>query len=374
MSAYRVVLTPAGTGAVTTPHVPWTASYEAESATITSGQVRTQGTVDDANGYAVSGTKDVGSLNRPDSKVDFTVDVPRDGTYDLAVLYGNQSGAPATQRLLVDGRIQATVSYPSTENWTYRGLRETQVRLTAGRHTLTLAKAEAEVTLDRIDLTRHTTPAAYYDAALADISGDPAFRYHGGSGELHLARGDSAVFDVYAPRDGYYTVTARGASAVRLSLHGEMLTARPGERLRLHLAEGNNRITATGPAILRGLDISGRGSTTGVLVKEAAEARLAGGARLVDSRYASGGSYVGMLGNSPASKATFDVDVPRAGRYQLIVRYANNDRRDNGHAYNTDIMSRTADITAGSTTRRVTFKNTWSWNDCWTLAVPVHSE
>ncbi|MGW0551977.1 hypothetical protein [Streptomyces altiplanensis] len=41
------------------------------------------------------------------------------------------------------------------------------------------------------------------------------------------------------------------------------------------------------------------------------------------------------------------------------------------HQYNTGITSRTADMTAGSTTRQVTFKNTWSWNDCWTVAVPV---
>jgi hypothetical protein len=66
------------------------------------------------------------------------------------------------------------------------------------------------------------------------------------------------------------------------------------------------------------------------------------------------------------------VDAPRSGRYLLVVHYAHNDRRDNGHAYNTDIMSRTADIeVGGAAARKVTFKNTWSWDDYWTVGVPV---
>ena len=66
------------------------------------------------------------------------------------------------------------------------------------------------------------------------------------------------------------------------------------------------------------------------------------------------------------------MDAPTAGRYVLVVHYAHNDRRDNGHAYNTDIMSRTADITVGDgEPRTVTFKNTWGWDDYWTVGVPV---
>lgn len=66
------------------------------------------------------------------------------------------------------------------------------------------------------------------------------------------------------------------------------------------------------------------------------------------------------------------MDAPRSGRHVLVVHHAHNDRRDNGHACNTDIMSRTADITVGSgPPRTVTFKNTWSQGDYWTLGVPV---
>ncbi|HET6859969.1 MAG TPA: CBM35 domain-containing protein, partial [Streptomyces sp.] len=375
MSAYRVVLTPAGAGTPAAAQVPWTASYEAEAAKITSGTVHTQGTVANANGYAASGTKDVGSLKSADSRVDFSVDVPRTGAYDLSVLYGNQSGAPSTQLLSVDGGPATTVDYPSTENWTYRGKQDVTVRLTAGAHTLTLAKGAGEATLDRIDLTAHTTPSTVYEATLADVTGRVSYDYRdatgAGTGALALTPKAKAVYDVYAPRDGYFTVTSRASAPVRLALHGETVTAAPGKALRLYLVAGNNRITATGAAALRSLDVAGAGETSGVLTQEGAQAALAGGARLVDSAHASSGTYIGRLGNSPSSRAAFTVRVPRAGKYVLVAQYGQNDRRDNGHAYNTDIASRTADVTVGGVTKTVTFKNTWSWDDFWTLGVPV---
>ncbi|GHH87003.1 CBM35 domain-containing protein [Streptomyces capitiformicae] len=378
MSAYRIVLTPGGSGTPATPSVPWTASHEAEEAAITDGKVYTQGTVSNANGYAASGTKDVGSLNQATSKVDFTVTVPKDGTYDLAILYGNQSGTPATQKLSIDGGDPVTLTYPSTENWTYRAKKDVRVELSAGTHTLTLAKGAAEVTLDRIDLTAHTAePSASYEATLADIGGKPSYDYSSsagvGTGALVLRSGDKAVFDVYAPRDGYYRVVPRASAPVRLALHGETVAAVPGRPLKLYLVAGNNRVTATAKyAALRSLDVTGDGSTAGTLSYEGASATLAGGTKLVDSAHATAGSYIGWLGNSADSTAEFTVDAPTAGRYVLVVHYAHNDRRDNGHAYNTDIMSRTADITVGDgEPRKATFKNTWSWDDYWTVGVPV---
>ncbi|MFF4658473.1 LacI family DNA-binding transcriptional regulator [Streptomyces sp. NPDC001381] len=381
MSAYRLVLTPAGRGAPAPVAVPWSASYEAQDAAVTGGRVRTQGTVSDANGYAASGTKTVGSLDSPSSKVDFTVSVPADGGYDLAILYGNGSGGPATQRLSVDGGAPVTVVCPSTQNRAHTGKKDLRVGLSAGRHVLTLAKGDGEVTLDRLDLTARTgAPSAVYEATLADVGGEPSYDYSSsagaGTGALSLRAGDRAVFDVYAPRDGYFTVVARASAAVELALHGETVTARPGRPLRLYLAAGNNRLTATaGHARLRSLDVSGDGSTAGILSYGAADAALTGGARLEDCVHAGGGCRITGLGNSPSGTARFIVVAPRAGRHLLVVHYAHDDRRDNGHAYNTDIVSRTADITVGARDPlRVTFKNTWSPDDFWTLAVPVDLE
>jgi hypothetical protein len=153
MSAYRITVNPAGTGSPTAASLPWSASYEAENATITSGTVYSQGSLSNPYGFATSGTKDVGSLNQSTSKVAFTVNVPSTGTYDMNVFYGNQSGAPATQTLTVDGGSARTLSFGPTLNWTYRATASTPVSLTADSHTLTLAKGTGEITL-----TRSTSP------------------------------------------------------------------------------------------------------------------------------------------------------------------------------------------------------------------------
>ncbi|WP_416982625.1 cellulosome protein [Streptomyces sp. T028] len=378
MSAYRIVLTPAGRGTPDPARVPWSASYEAQDAAVTGGRIRTHGTVGDANGYAASGSRNVESLDSPTSKVDFTVTVPADGIYDLAILYGNQSGGPATQRLSVDGGDPVVVTYPSTQNWAHGGRKDVRVELRAGTRVLTLAKGEAEVALDRVDLTARTgAPSAVYEATLADVGGEPSYDYSSsagaGTGALVLGGGDRAVFDVYAPRDGYFTLVTRASAEVELALHGETVTAAPGTPLRLFLAAGNNRVTATaGRAELRSLEVSGDGSDTGVLAFGAATAVLSGRARLVTCAHAPGGHRVTGLGGAPAGTARFTVDAPRPGRHLLVVHYAHDDRRDNGHAYNTDIVSRTADITVGGgAPLRATFKNTWSPDDFWTLAVPV---
>ena len=379
MSAYRVVLTPAGSGTPDQPTVPWRAAHEAEDATITAGQIYTQGTVQNANGYATSGTRDVGSLNQPESRVAFDVSVPTTGAYDVDVYYGNQSGAPATQTLTVDGAAPTTVDYPSTLNWTYRGIRTVRLQLTAGDHTLTLAKGAGEVTLDRIVLTPAATPRAEYEATLADTTGNPRYDYGSstgpGTGALVLGSGDSVIFDVFAPRDGYYTLTPRHTGGrLTLDAHGTTLTATPGQPLRVLLQAGNNRITATGSATVRSLDVTGAGDTTGLATYQDTTATLTGQARITDNPHASGGSHIGWLGG-PDTSARWTVQAPRAGRYLLFVHYANDERADSDHAYNADVISRTADISVnGGPARRATFRNSYSWSNFWSLAVPVTLE
>lgn len=293
MSAYRVTVNPAGKDAPSPASVRWSASYEAENAAITGGTVYTQGSVSNAYGYATSGTKDVGSLNQPTSKVAFTVDVPTTGTYDLDVFYGNQSGGPATQTLTVDGGAAQTVTYGPTLNWTYRSTARASLSLTAGSHTIALAKGTNEVTLDKVDLTAASTADTLYPAAYTDVTGTPGYGYSAsgitGAGSLPLDRADSAIFDVYAPTDGYYTVrtdyssrgtgtlSLDGATAVKLASTGGKATTRTS---RLYLSAGNNRITAAAPGsatlTLRDLRVAASADTTGVTSYQAEDATLAG--------------------------------------------------------------------------------------------------
>jgi hypothetical protein len=387
MSAYRVTVNPAGSGSPTAASLPWSTSYEAENATITGGTVYSQGSVTNPYGFATSGTKDVGSLNQSDSKVAFTVDVPKTGTYDLDVFYGNQSGGPATQTLTVDGGSPRTLTYGSTLNWTYRATASTPVSLTAGTHTLTLSKGTNEVTLDKIDLTASRTPDAVYPATYADISGSPSYDYSAsgisGAGALVLDRRDKAALDVYAPADGYYTVHAHYAATgdATLSMDGADAAVLPSTRgrvtdkaLRLYLSAGNNRITAAAPdkggLALRDLRVTGVVSTSGAETYEAEDATPAGTASVSGNSWASGDKYVGHIGLGAANTLTFKVNAPSAGRYVMNVRYANNETAGSGN-YNTNVVSRAADITVNDTSRTVMFRNSYSWSNFWDLPVPV---
>ncbi|MFF1292667.1 MULTISPECIES: CBM35 domain-containing protein [unclassified Streptomyces] len=387
MSAYRVTVNPAGSGSPTAASLPWSTSYEAENATITGGTVYSQGSVTNPYGFATSGTKDVGSLNQSDSKVAFTVDVPQTGTYDLNVFYGNQSGGPATHTLTVDGGSPRTLTYGSTLNWTYRATASTPVSLTAGTHTLTLSKGTNEVTLDKIDLTASRTPDAVYPAAYADITGSPSYDYSAsgisGAGALVLDRRDKAALDVYAPADGYYTVHAHYAATgdATLSMDGADAAVLPSTRgrvtdkaLRLYLSAGNNRITAAAPGkgslTLRDLRVTGTVSTSGTETYEAEDATTAGTASVSGNSWASGDKYVGHIGLGAANTLTFKVNAPSAGRYVMNVRYANNETAGSGN-YNTNVVSRAADIAVNDTSRTVMFRNSYSWSNFWDLPVPV---
>ena len=400
MAAYEIVLTPGGKGNSAPVSRPWRAVYEAENARITAGTVRTQGTLENWNGAPASGTKDVGSLNQADSAVTFDVTVPVAGRYRLGVMYGNQTGAHSQQALTVNGGQARLVDSEATLNWTWRTRADVVVDLVQGRNEIRLGKshpavgtAVGEVTLDRLDVERVTPPAPrVYEAELSQTTGPVGFAYdqreQSGSGHLTLKRGGEALFVVYAEQDGYYdldfrhSASAQGAVAeVGLDRREVgVLRGRPGgrfwdgDRQRLFLSAGVNRVTVTATAPLRLDRVVATQATGPVRSVEAEDAVLAGTAAVRSQANASGGEFVGGVGNGAANSVTFEVTAERAGEHMLVVHYAN-DERDTGHPYNTDIISRPLDVSVnGGASVRHWFKNTWSWSNWWARGVPVTLE
>ncbi|CAM5580884.1 hypothetical protein SALBM311S_00823 [Streptomyces alboniger] len=272
-------------------------------------------------------------------------------------------------------------------NWTYRATAGASVSLTAGTHTLTLAKGTNEVTLDKIDLTAASGAETVYPAAYTDITGKPSYDYSAsgttGAGALALKAGSSAAFDVYAPADGYYTVHTDYASdgAAKLTLDGATAVSLPSTRgrltdksTRLYLSAGNNRVTAATSGsttlTLRDLRVAAKGDTSGVTAYEAEDGTLAGDAVVASDSWASGGSYVGYIGNGSGNTLTVKVDAADAGRYVMNVRYANNQVAGSGN-YNTNVVSRAARISVNGTAQTVMFRNNYSWSSYWDLPVPV---
>ncbi|WP_051815878.1 hypothetical protein, partial [Glycomyces tenuis] len=355
MAAYWITVVP-GEGAGIDDE-PWHGAWEAEDAAITSGQVVRQGHPGNGNGFAASGTYDVGYLAASDSAVEFTVNVPKRGTYDLDIFYAHMygrddavGGRPSQQVLGVNGE-ERLVDYPSTMNWQHRSIVTEQVELRKGENTITLAKsgavgtANGEVTLDKIELTRHVKhPETVYD------------------GEFARTAGEDLVFDVYAPADGYYDID--GADEAVL-VGPQNQNAAVDLKDPVFLPAGVNRLRTGGE--VEALTVAhGRGDVTAI---GADEAVLSGGAELSANEFAEGGQVITGVGGG--GTAALEIDAAEEGPHVLLIHYAN-DERTGGHAYNIDIVSRWAEIAVdGEEVLSVPMRGTWSWNDFWSFPVIV---
>jgi hypothetical protein len=209
----------------------------------------------------------------------------------------------------------------------------------------------------------------------------------------------STKFVVTAPNDGYYDVGLRysagpytGAPAtrsIRLRLNGSDLTDRslPGTAdwntwntatTKVFLTAGINRIDVNAFAAddrdainIDYLDVT---PATGTVTAYEAENgnTLGGTAVVVNDAAASGGRYVGWIGAGAANTLRFEnVTVPTAGRYRMVVGYANAEVKGD-HAYNNNIVDRYADISVnGGPGKRSFFRNTLAWSTYRTTVIDV---
>ncbi|MCE6998750.1 hypothetical protein LZG04_28720 [Saccharothrix sp. S26] len=399
LAAYRVSITPAGTGAAPTADEPWSTRQEAESGIVENAVVVTQD--GDPQRYTASGGKDVGYLDKAASRVTVTATVPRDGTYRLGVIYGT-GGFVGKQALYVDNAHRQDLTFPATLNWQYRGRLDTPVQLTAGTHRISLRTsnpggfigAPSNITLDRIDLAEVTGPerTAY---PLADARRTGGTVVHTPPVALRSPRaltlnpGERATTWVSAAEDAYYALSTRwtsaGGSRVDIALSdrgvaGGELSATGGGTyegsLTVHLRAGITKVVLTNggstPVTLGTLtSVRAAGADQRSVVVEAEAGLLSGGARVEASPWASRGSYVGWLGNG----STFTVPRPAAtrtaGQYNLTVAYAQADK-NTGHAYNTDAITRfmTAGEAGGRTTR-APYRHNYTWNGFWAETSPI---
>lgn len=397
MSAYRIVLTPSNVSSATSPTVPYSATYYAAAASITDATVYAQGSQSNPGGYATADTEDVGAIDNADSAVAFTVTAPTSGSYNLAIYYGNQTGTVAQQALSIDGVAQEFVDYPATLNWLWRNYVTVPVTLSAGTHTIKLAVSNptlgtsiGQATLDQIILSAASSASTAYESVLGRTSGSVSYNYASsdgtGEGTLVLGSGASATVDVYAPSNGFYTtdiryattgsmtLTANGepvAGASMPSTGGSIATAAAS----VYLQAGLNPVTvkASGSGSVQDVLVAATPSSTGTTYQAESSANALGGTAVVTSdTWASGGEYVGYIGDAAANTLTFkNVTATAAGTYMLVIAYANDDTAGSGN-YNSNIESRWAQISVngGSATTEV-FANTYSWHGYRTVALPV---
>ncbi|MCX5259682.1 Ig-like domain-containing protein [Streptomyces canus] len=409
-SAYEIVLSPAGKAAKTqSPPVRWQGSYEAEDAAHTgSGYSKNgpEGSTSDVSKFYTSGGYDVGGLRTgSDVTLDFTVDVPEDGTYDLSVFANSlntfdkvKEQGPTNVFLRVDGQADSEqqLYLPLGYKWVVWDHTDTKVKLTKGKHTLTLAAksldgkraTKGDAIVDRLTLALPAASAGtqVYEGELAWLSGgaQPAYtlpaRAATGSGAARLAKGQTATFWVYSPADREATlgVDTLDGTGARLSVNGHdvLRLAKGRSSVAVSLSGGVNKVTLTGGSSTTLVDRLTVTPTDGALktrTYEAQDAVLAGSAALTPLPLATDGTAVTGIGGDPGNgnTATFTVTADRAGLHALRVRYSNPEQSEATH-YNPDPLARHADITVnGGEMRRVGFPHSFHQDNFWELTVPV---
>ncbi|MFJ8783628.1 LamG-like jellyroll fold domain-containing protein [Streptomyces sp. NPDC102476] len=409
-SAYEIVLSPAGKAAKTqSPPVRWQGSYEAEDAAHTgSGYSKNgpEGSTSDVSKFYTSGGYDVGGLRTgSDVTLDFTVDVPEDGTYDLSVFANSlntfdkvKEQGPTNVFLRVDGRAdtEQQLYLPLGYKWVVWDHTDTKVKLTKGKHTLTLAaksldgkratKGDAIVDRLALALPKASAGTQVHEGELAWLSGgaQPVYtlpeRAATGSGAARLAKGQSATFWAYSPADREATldVDTLGGSGARLSVNGHdvLRLAKDRSSVAVSLSGGVNKVTLTGGSsatLVDRLTVTPTEGTLKARTYEAQDAVLAGSAALTPLSLATDGTAITGIGGDPGNgnTATFTVTADRAGLYALRVRYSNPEQSEATH-YNPDPLARHADITVnGGGMRRVGFPHSFHQDNFWELTVPV---
>ncbi|WP_406110499.1 Ig-like domain-containing protein [Streptomyces sp. NBC_01003] len=405
-SAYEIILGPS-TGRVTNPQSPpvsWQASFEAEDAAHTgSGYTKNgpEGSTSDVSKFYTSGGYDVGGLRTgSDITLDFTVDVPEDGRYDLSVFANSlnthdkvKEQGPTNVFLSVDGKAasEQELNLPLGYKWVVWDHADTKVKLTKGKHTLRLAAksldgkraTKGDAIVDRLTLALPTTSATtqVHEGELAWLGGGARPVYDTGSGAARLAKNQTATFWVSSPADREATLkvdTLVGTGA-RLAVNGHdvLSLSKKHQSVAVSLSGGLNKVTLTGtstPTLLDRLTVTPTEGTLTPRTYEAQDAALAGSATLTPLSHATDGTVITGIGGDPGNgnTATFTVPADRAGLYALRIRYSNPEQSEATH-YNPDPLARHADLSVnGGAARRVGFPHTFHQNNFWELTVPVH--
>ncbi|MEO3840723.1 cellulosome protein [Streptomyces sp. B22F1] len=409
-SAYEIVLAPGGGGDASPPRALWQGSYEAEDAAHTGSGYSLngpEGSPKEVSKFYTSGGYNVGGLRTgSDVRLDFTVDVPADGTYDLRVFANslNTYGLVAEQGptnvfLRVDGEDEQELHLPLGYKWVVWDHADTTVELTEGEHTLSLAARSLDGTgatkgdaiIDRITLSQPAATAdqAVYEGELASFDGGgpvydlPQDGSTTGAGAARLADGESATFWVYSEADAEARlgVAALGGGRSRLAVNGQDVqnVTRASGEVAVSLSGGVNKVTVTataGTVLIDHLAVAPGGGVLEPREYQAEAADLAGTAEVADFSLADGGKAVQGVGGEPGNgnTATFRVTADTAGLYAMRVRYANPEQSEATH-YNPDPLVRHADVSVnGGEARRVTFPHSFHENNFWDLTVPVRLE
>jgi hypothetical protein len=409
-SAYEIIVTP-GTDTTSPAQSPvaWRGVYEAEDAPFTGGAhyVNVEGSPSDVSKFYTSGDRNVGNLtgqpidgSEGDLALNFQVDVPQDGTYDLSVMANafnkeerNAAQGPVNLFVRVDGGAEQEIYAELGYKWVVWNHSDTTVELTKGTHTITVAsrgldgkRTQGVALIDKIDLTLPNpdyTPI--YEAENAVLHGATA-QYDrsalSGSGYVPVGADQSMTFWVYGQDDAEVSLEVKtlGGGNGTLRINGtDIASISDTTTLPVFLVGGINKVEVIGGSGTLAVDRVAVEGSQGQLASQIIEAEsgmIAGDATTADLSLASAGTAVVGIGGAPGNGNTLTntVTVDAAGTYAMTVRYSNEEQSPASH-YNPDPVARRADISVnGGPAQKVLFPQSYHVNQFWELTVEVELE
>ncbi|WP_026925210.1 LamG-like jellyroll fold domain-containing protein [Glycomyces arizonensis] len=405
-SAYEIILTPGDSdGTAAEPRTSWEAAYEAEDAEFVGSGLNVngpEGSPSNVSKFYTSGGYSVGGMRTgSDNALEFEVNVPEDGTYDLSVFASSlntdaevRDQGPTNLFLSVDGdpATEQEVFLPLGYKWVVWDHADTTVDLTAGDHTIALATRSrsgdgaisGDVILDKIDLSLANPEHAndVYEAEFAELADGAEPVYDETSG-ASVPKGASATFWVYSPADAaaLLDVDLDRDRKVELEVNGETVKTGKDGTVDAFLLGGVNKIVVHGAKGARGITVDrltvAPSDALESTVYEAEDGELAGTAESAELSLASGGAAVVGVGGEPGNgnTLTFDaVEAAESGRYALTFHYSNQEQSPATH-YNPDPVARYALVSVnGAEPIRVIFPHSFHENNFWELTVPVDLE
>ncbi|MDQ1234767.1 hypothetical protein QE450_002265 [Paenibacillus sp. SORGH_AS306] len=248
-----------------------------------------------------------------------------------------------------------------------------------------------------------------YEAEYAKLNGTAKVTYGSNTGYsgTYFVEGygntnnASTEFIVSAPTNGYYNLNLRYSAGpfsnapttrqLKLVLNGSDLTTVNldstanwntwnTKTTSVFLNAGINRIsynaftTDESDAVnLDYLEISPNTTAINSYEAESNSNVLGGTAIVTDDAAASGGKYVGYIGNGASNTLQFnDITAPKAGKYRMVVTFANAEVKGE-HSYNNNVVERVATITVnGNQAQSPNFFNTRQWNNYKTMVFDVN--
>ena len=355
--------------------------YEAEQAAVTGATISA-----DNHGFTGSGYADY--ANAAGDSVEFAVQTPSAGRYELAFRYANGGTSDRSTALWVNGAaVPGGVNFARTGSWrTWRDV-TVAVPLASGANKVrVLATGQSGPNLDSLALRPVTPPASVtYQAESAVLSGAlalsnvPGFTGSGFADYQH-ARGDFVEFPIDVPEDGAYALGFRygnGSSSDRpleLRVDGAVLTGRlsfaPTGAWSTWKTSGQPTVLTAGRHVVRLTSIGSNGPNLDALtvavattppvepVTLQAEAAALSGPIATANHGGFTGTGFADYQNASGDSVEFTYDAPAVGDYLLEFRYANGSASD-----------RPLDLRVnGAVARRgVSFAPTGSWNT-WSVA------